>query len=177
MKRPSIVVAGFWALIVCAGAAHAQVDETPCLAIFPVELWDTSGTVAPPHGVVEAERLGRATESLARTLEAEGVGRPVDLAMFDHKIAAAEPFYKCEGCYLPIAREAGARFAVVSTIHKASSLISTLDVAIVDVASGKVLAEGVSQFRGDGAEATERSINFLVKSRLLTDSARAALAH
>ena len=174
MAGRSIFALGLCALALCAGAAQAQ-EDAPGLAVFPVELWDTSGA-PPPAGGTEAERLGRATESLARALEAASVGRPLDLALFGDKIAAAEPFYKCDGCYLPIARDAGARFAVVSTIHKASSVISTLDVAIVDVASGKVVAEGASQFRGDGPEATERSISFLVRNRLLTDAARAALA-
>ena len=156
------------------GGPQAESFAPPtALAVFPMELWDTSGAPQKPD---EKERLALATQSLVRALEANGAGTAVELGPFGEAIDKAAPLYKCDGCFLPIAKDAGARFAVVSTIHKASSLISSLDIAVVDVATGKTAAQASGQFRGDGADEIDRSISFLVKGRLLTPQARAALA-
>ncbi|WP_374305114.1 DUF3280 domain-containing protein [Methylocella sp.] len=156
------------------GGPQAESFAPPnALAVFPMELWDTSGAPQKPD---EKERLALATQSLVRALEANGAGTAVELGPFGEAIDKAAPLYKCDGCWLPIAKDAGARFAVVSTIHKASSLISSLDIAIVDVATAKTAAQASGQFRGDGPDEIDRSISFLVKGRLLTPQARAALA-
>ena len=163
------------AALVLAVAATAFAGERPApLAVFPIELWDTSGEGAKPG---QAERLQHATETLAKTLEQTGRYRIVDLAPYQKEIEETAPRYACNGCWMPIAKKAGARFAALSTIHKVSSLISSFDISITDVKSGKLAAYASGQFRGDTDEAYTRAIAFLVKDRLFSSDANSATAH
>lgn len=144
-------------------ASPGRAEDARPLAVFPVELWDTS-LEGPKPG--QAERLKLATETLAKSLAATGRYRIVDLAPYAAAIVKTEPRYNCNGCWRPIAREAGAEVAVLAAVHKVSSLISSLDISIVDVGTGKSIATASGQFRGDTDEAYRRSIAFLVKDRL-----------
>jgi len=101
--------------------ACAQASEPQATAIFPVELWDTSGEGVKPSQV---ERLKLATNKLTELLEHTGRYRSVDLSSFAARIAATEPRYNCNGCWLGIARDAGADLAVLAVVHKVSTLIS-----------------------------------------------------
>jgi hypothetical protein len=151
------------------GAPHSGPAET--LAVFPVELWDTSGEGAKPD---QAAKLQHATAILASTLEQTGRYRPVDLAPYTEAIAKTEPRYNCNGCWRPIASQAGAQFAVLATIHKVSSLISSFDIQIADVTTGKLAAYASGQFRGDDDQSYTRSIAFLVRERLFNAEAQSA---
>ncbi|HEY4985094.1 MAG TPA: DUF2380 domain-containing protein, partial [Bradyrhizobium sp.] len=103
-----IVVFAGW-----TGAAAAA----PATAIFPFEIYDTSGEAPQPD---RAERLAMATRVLAEVLEKTGRYAPVDLTPFSAEIAASGPRYECSSCFLPIARRAGAAIAVVGVFHKVS---------------------------------------------------------
>lgn len=159
-------------MIAAAVAAETKPQPQP-LAVFPIELWDTSGEGAKPD---QAEKLNHATATLARALEQTGRYAPVDLASYKDAIEKASPRYACNGCWLPIAKESGARFAVLSTIHKVSSLISSFDIAIIDVTTGKPVAYASGQFRGDDDQAYTRSIAFLVKEELFKAEPGAVVA-
>lgn len=161
--------------MIAGGKAGAQAQTKPPqpLAVFPIELWDTSGEGAKPD---QAEKLADATTILARALEQTGRYRTVDLAAYKDAIEKASPRYACNGCWRSIAKEAGATFAAISTIHKVSSLISSFDIAIDDVATGKTVAYASGQFRGDTVESYTRSIAFLVKDELFKAEAGSASA-
>lgn len=156
------------AAVLLTGAA-AAIADTPAttqpqpVAVFPIELWDTSGEGPKPD---QAEKLAHATAILASTLEQTGRYRPVDLTPYKDAVEKASPRYACNGCWIPVAKEAGAKFAVLSTIHKVSSLISSFDISIVDVETGKLVAYASGQFRGDDDQSYTRSIAFLVKEEL-----------
>jgi hypothetical protein len=132
-------------------------------AIFPFEIYDTSGE--PPRPDL-AERLAMATRVLSQALEKTGRYAPVDLEPFSAEIAATAPRYQCGDCFLPIARRAGAAYAVVPVVHKVSSLITSMDIWILDASSGAGVAHLGGQIRGDTAEAYEHGVRFLVRNRL-----------
>ena len=148
--------------LVLAGWISGAAAATPT-AIFPFEIYDTSGE-APQAD--RTERLKMATRVLSEVLAKTGRYAPVDLGPYSAEIAALAPRYRCGGCFLPIARKAGADLAVVGVVHKVSSLISAMDIWIFDVAGGKDVAHLSGQIRGDTAEAYAHGVRFLVRNRL-----------
>jgi Protein of unknown function (DUF2380) len=135
----------------------------PATAIFPFEIYDTSGE--PPRPDL-TERLAMATRVLSEALEKTGRYSLVDLGPFGADVAATAPRYRCGDCFLPVARKAGAAYAVVPVVHKVSSLISSMDIWILDASSGAGVAHLSGQIRGDTAEAYEHGVRFLVRNRL-----------
>jgi hypothetical protein len=135
----------------------------PATAIFPFEIYDTSGE--PPRPDL-AERLAMATRVLSEALEKTERYSPVDLGPFGADVAATAPRYQCGDCFLPVARKAGAAYAVVPVVHKVSSLISSMDIWIFDASNGARVAHLGGQIRGDTAEAYEHGVRFLVRNRL-----------
>jgi len=148
-----------------ASGTHAAI-AAPAMAVFPFEIYDTSGEAPQPD---RAERLAMATRVLSEALEKTGRYAPVDLGPFGAEVAATAPRYQCGDCFLPIARRAGAAYAVVSVAHKVSSLITSMDIWIFDVSSGATVAHLSGQIRGDTAEAYEHGVRFLVRNRLPDD--------
>jgi hypothetical protein len=156
MARIVAVVCGILGCTTAATAASAT-------AIFPFEIYDTSGE--PPQSD-RTERLAMATRVLSETLEKTGRYSPIDLAPYDTEIAATAPRYRCGDCFLPVARRAGAAYAVVSVVHKVSSLVSSMDIWIFDATGGASVAHLSGQIRGDTAVAYEHGVRFLVRNRL-----------
>jgi hypothetical protein len=140
----------------------------PATAIFPFEIYDTSGEAPQPD---RAERLAMATRVLSEALEKTGRYSPVDLGPFSAEVAATAPRYRCGDCFLPVARQAGAAFAVASVVHKVSSLVTSMDIWILDASSNATVAHLGGQIRGDTKEAYEHGVRFLVRNRLPDDGA------
>jgi hypothetical protein len=161
-KVAALVLMASFVAIVPRGAAGLA-SEPRATAVFPVELWDTSGEGTKPG---QAERLKLATNRLIELLEHTGRYRSVDLSRFTARIAATEPRYNCNGCWRDIARDAGAELAVLAVVHKVSTLISSVDLYVADLATGKYIAHADAQFRGDDDRAYIRAFEFLVNERL-----------
>ncbi len=138
-------------------------NEPKATAIFPVELWDTSGEGGKPG---QTERLKLTTEKLAELLEHTGRYRSLDLSAFAARVAATEPRYTCNGCWLGVARDAGADLAVLAVVHKVSTLVSSVDLYVADVKTGEYIAHADAQFRGDDDRAYLRAFEFLINERL-----------
>jgi hypothetical protein len=152
------------AFVVVGWAVAAS--AAPAAAIFPFEIYDTSGEAPQPD---LNERLAMATRVLSDALEKTGRYSAVDLGPFSSEVAASAPRYRCGDCFLPVAREAGAAVAIVPVVHKVSSLISSMDIWIIDASSGAGVAHLGGQIRGDTAEAYEHGVRFLVRNRLPDD--------
>ena len=156
------ILAGIFSVVGCTGATAA-----PATAIFPFEIYDTSGE--PPRPDL-TERLAMATRVLSEALEKTGRYSPVDLGPFSADVAATSPRYMCGDCFLPVARRAGAAYVVVPVVHKVSSLISSMDIWILDASNGANVAHLGGQIRGDTSEAYEHGVRFLVRNRLPSDA-------
>lgn len=154
-------------LALAASCLTATTREARTVAVFPVELWDTSGEGAKPG---QAERLALAKATLARLLEETGRYHAIDLAPFAARVAATEPRYACNGCWRPVAREAGAETAVLAVVHKVSTLISTVDIFVADLQTDTYIAHAQGQFRGDDDRAYVRAFEFLVTQRLFPNA-------
>jgi len=157
-----ILIAAPVVIIAFVGAAAAA----PATAVFPLEIYDTSGEPPQPD---RGERLAMATRVLSEALEKTGRFSPIDLSRFSAEVASTSPRYRCGDCFLALARQAQAAYAVVSVVHKVSSLISSIDIWILDTASGKGLAHVNGQIRGDTPEAYAHGMRFLIRDRLLDE--------
>jgi hypothetical protein len=151
------------ALLVMAATAHQSL-AAPSAAIFPFEFIDTSGE-APMAG--RGARLDMATEILVQSLAKSGLYSPVDLTTLTAKVEATSPRYDCGGCFLPVAREAGAAVAVVPIMHKISTLITSMDIWVFDAATGNTIVHATGQIRGDTDEAYAHGVRFLVRNRII----------
>jgi hypothetical protein len=151
------------ALLVFVAWTTADATAAPATAVFPLEIYDTSGE--PPQAD-RAERLASATRVLSEALEKTGRFSPVDLGPFSAEVAATAPRYRCGDCFLAVARQAKAAYAVVSVVHKVSSLISSIDIWVLNTANGAGVAHINGQIRGDTPEAYEHGMRFLIRDRL-----------
>jgi hypothetical protein len=149
--------------IIFSVAGSAAATAAPAAAIFPFEIYDTSGE--PPRPDL-TERLAMATRVLSEVLEKTGRYSPIDLGPFSTDIAATAPRYLCGDCFLPVARRAGAAYAVVPVVHKVSTLVTSMDIWIIDASNGAGVAHLGGQIRGDTPEAYEHGVRFLVRNRL-----------
>jgi hypothetical protein len=156
------ILAGILCVVGCTGASAA-----PATAVFPFEIYDTSGE--PPRPDL-TERLAMATRVLSEALEKTGRYSPIDLGPFSADVAATSPRYLCGDCFLPVARRAAAAYAVVPVVHKVSSLITSMDIWIIDASNGAGVAHLGGQIRGDTSEAYEHGVRFLVRNRLPSDA-------
>ena len=146
------------------GVTARRALAAPTAAIFPFEIIDTSGE-QPMAG--RGARLDMATEILVQSLAKSGLYSPVDLTPLATKVEATSPRYNCGGCFLPVAREAGAAVAVVPIAHKVSTLITSMDIWIFDSATGNTIVHASGQIRGDTDEAYAHGVRFLVRNRIV----------
>jgi hypothetical protein len=149
--------------LVVAACTLATAAAAPATAVFPFEIYDTSGEPPQPD---RNERLAMATRVLSEALEKTGRFSPIDLSPFSAEVAATSPRYRCGDCFVAVARQAKAAYAVAAVVHKVSSLISSIDIWILDADSGKGLAHLNGQIRGDTSEAYEHGVRFLIRNRL-----------
>jgi hypothetical protein len=156
-------------LIVAAAANGAAAGQSA--AIFPFEIFDTSGE--PPTPGREA-RLEMATSVLSEALTKSGLFSPVDLSALTAKIKATSPRYSCGDCFLPVAREAHAEVAVVPFVHKVSTLITSMDIWVFDAATGATIVHANGQIRGDTDEAYAHGVRFLVRNRIVDTASASA---
>jgi Protein of unknown function (DUF2380) len=147
--------------------AAARAEAGRPLAVFPVELADTSGEAAKPG---RAGQVAATTGELADLLEGSGRYREVDLSPLRDDLAAAGPLHRCGGCWIDMARRAGAEVAAVAVVHKVSTLVSSMYVWLVDVAARRVVRSGAVSLRGDTDEAWRRAAGYLARNVLLNES-------
>ncbi|MGI8570041.1 MAG: DUF2380 domain-containing protein, partial [Methylocella sp.] len=98
--------------------------------------------------------------------EHTGRYRSVDFSPSTAGIAATKPRDNCNGCWRSVARDAGAELAVLAVVHKVSTLVSSVDLYVADLATGAYIAHANAQFRGDDDRAYVRAFEFLVNERL-----------
>jgi hypothetical protein len=157
-----------------AAAESADAGPSPAIAVFPIEIADTSGE--PPNPGWPA-RVTVVTDQLAQLLVASGKYRAVDLAPVRDRLAAAGPVHRCGGCWRDLAREVGAEAVAITVVHKMSTLISSMHVWLLDVATQRTIRRGAVSLRGDTEEAWRRSVGFLLRRGILDeDAARPTLS-
>ena len=154
------------ALILLAAIWSPPVFATQPLAVFDVEIYDTSGEGA--HADL-SERLARISGELREGLSASPKYDLVDLTPAADRIDALGHIYGCNGCEASIAREFGATTYVTTLIHKVSTLILSIRIRVHDAETGDVIEVATADIRGDNDRAWSHGIGWLLRNRILAD--------
>ena len=150
-----------------AGAAAGARAAASRAVLFPVEYDDSSMEAPTP---AELARVTATGAQLRDLLAKSGHYTFVDAA----PVAAAanqRELYTCHGCEAALARQVGAQVSVVAWVQKVSDLILNINAVIRDADSGKVIAAGSVDIRGNTDESWSRGTSYLVKNRLLPAAA------
>jgi hypothetical protein len=151
-------------VLVAMGASGGAAIAGPSAAIFPFEIFDTSGE---PQPAGRDARLEMATGVLTEVVTKSGLFTPVDLTPLAAEVKSTSPRYDCGDCFLPVARKAGARVAIVPFVHKVSTLITSMDIWIFDCSTGATIVHANGQIRGDTDEAYRHGVRFLFRNRIV----------
>jgi hypothetical protein len=137
------------------------------VAVFDFELIDTSleGAI---RGVRpdEQERLARLSNQLRQLLRDWGQFSLVDITPIAHE-AHASNLQACGGCDMRLAQRIGAELAITGTVQKVSNLILNMNIYVRDASSGTTIAAMTADMRGNTDESWSRTLNWLVRNRLL----------
>lgn len=149
--------------------AVAAAEREP-IAVLGFELVDTS-LQGELQGTSRAEldRLHLITAIVRERLGASGRYRVVDTAPAAERIARAGHLRTCNGCELEIAAALGAEAVLVGWVQKVSNLILNINAVVRDVATGRLLAGGSVDIRGNTDESWSRGIEHLLEHQILAD--------
>jgi len=164
MATRSRVLLGLLALLAQAGCAWAAPRT---LAVFDFELIDTSleGATNGPRAD-EAARLASTSDRLRRRLTESGEFALVDMAAIAAE-AHGSNLQACGGCDAALARRAGAELAITGTVQKVSNLILNMSIYIREADTGHRIAAMTADMRGNTDESWSRTLDWLVRNRLL----------
>jgi hypothetical protein len=153
-----------------AAAGPCLAAAPPRLAVFPIELYDTSleGEARGANPADQA-RLAMVERELRQSLEASPRFAVVDTAPAAAKIERAGRLRSCRGCEVPIAAELGADLALTGWVQKVSNLILNINLAIRDVATRELVFAGGVDIRGNTDESWRHGIRYLLENRLLKE--------
>ena len=158
---------GWLVAILLAATLSAPADANPPkLAVFDLELIDTSveGDAKSPKAV--QDRLVRAGDQLRRELAQSGKFEIVDIAPVN--VAAHDSnLQACGGCDVKFAQQLGADLALTGVVRKISNLFVNISLFVRDVPSGRLVSAMNADLRGDTDESWSRATSYLVRDRLL----------
>jgi Protein of unknown function (DUF2380) len=149
-------------MFVNCGPSNAQP-----VAVFNFELIDTSleGAVRGARAD-EQERLARMSDQLRRLLRDSCRFSLVDLTPIASEMQASN-LQACSGCDMRLARQLGAELAITGTVQKVSNLILNMNIYVRDASTGTTIAGMSADMRGNTDESWSRTLNWLVRNRLL----------
>ncbi len=164
---PAMLIASMTAFAGVAGAGQK-------LAIFPIDMSFPqseedyfSGTKGPSPD--EQRRLDMVQAELKKLLGADGRYDIVDTAALTEKLTAARPFHTCNGCEVDLGSEAKADLVMTGLVDKISETHLSLNVAIIDVAQGKLVSNNSVLIQGNTDESWMHGVRWLSKNRLLAE--------
>jgi len=165
-----LAVLSLLALLTAAPAAAATGAAPVKVAVFDLELYDTS---------LEGELRGKDPAETARLEELtallrEAVARrddmvAVDVAPLRERLARMPALYSCSGCEAKLAGELGAERSVSGFVYKISTLILYITVSVRDTATGKLLEEGSVSIRGNTDESWRHGLQSLLARQIFKD--------
>jgi hypothetical protein len=159
---------------VLLATTSSRAADIPTLLVLPLEMADTSGET-PSRAKELEDRLTTLTLTLSRELGAHGlysVIDPTSIGTEIDKARATEALDRCNGCERDLARLVHADRVLIGAVDKVSTLIGSLRLSIVDVATGQSTFSRAVGFRGDTDEAWQRAARFFVRDLEATAAER-----
>ena len=156
-----VVLAGVLAGLFCGEAVAERA------AVFDFELIDTS-LEGEARGVRadEQARIIQVSEQLRQRLAESGRFTVVDIAPIA-SAAKAQNLQSCGGCDVDLAKRVGADLAITGAVQKVSNLILNMTIYVRDASSGTTIAVMNADMRGNTDESWSRTLDWLVRNRLL----------
>ncbi|HQT61446.1 MULTISPECIES: DUF2380 domain-containing protein [unclassified Acidiphilium] len=135
-----------------AGSAHAA-TQRPTVFVAPFDLFDTAADQRPAI-VADQQRwlrhaAARIRADLDRAGRAKAVGTGETLARMKRIDADYDHPSTCTSCLVAAARQAGAGFLFVGTLHRVSDLIVYMKAYLLDVRSGRELMARTFEVKSD----------------------------
>jgi hypothetical protein len=149
------------------GSAPTRAAEPPRLAVFDLEMIDTSlpGEVNGPRAD-EHDRLLRVGDQLRKELGESGKFQIVDIAPVN-AAAHQSNLQACGGCDVKLAKQLDADLEMTGVVQKVSNLILNINVYLRDVRTGRLLTVASADMRGNTDESWLRTTRYLIRERLL----------
>ena len=140
--------------------------DPPKVAVFDLELLDTSLQGEVSGQKAEQERLTRAGDQLRKALVESGKFVVLDIAPVN-AAAHGRNLQACGGCDIQFAQQIGADLSITGVVQKVSSLILNMNLYLRDVHTGRIVTFMTVDLRGNTDESWSRAMSFLVRNRLL----------
>jgi hypothetical protein len=153
------------AACVLLGTLSVQAAEKPTLLILPFDMVDTSGET-PSRAQEHEDRLHALASYLSETLNEEGAYTLVDPTPIHAEIDRmrnSQALSECHGCERDLARLVHSDRVLFGEINKVSTLIGSLHLSIINVATGELVFSRVLSFRGDTDKAWQHAARFFVR--------------
>ena len=157
MTRPLIVALG---LLLLAMRAEAL---PPKIMVFDFHLDNTS---PEPTSDAETARIARISDELRALLRKSGEYDVIDEKPAETRLSDVLWIGHCNGCELPVARQAGARLVAYCWVQKVSDLILNLNIVIEDAKTGKHIAGGSVDIRGNTNETWDRGVRYMLEEHV-----------
>jgi hypothetical protein len=154
-------------LLILTGSAPLRAAEPPRLAVFDLEMIDNSldgqmyGTRTD-----ERDRLSRTGDQLRKELGESGKFQILDISPVN-AAAHQNNLQACGGCDVKLAQQLGADLEMTGTVQKVSNLILNINLYMRDVRTGRLVAAGSADMRGNTDESWSRATRYLIRERLL----------
>ena len=136
-------------------------------AVFPFDIRDVGqeGELIPQINPEDMRRLKLVADELKTLMQKDGRYEIVDLTSKSKEIEAAAPFQKCDGCEVPIAKEAGADVAVTGYVDKWSDALLSLQLVERDTKTGELKKTMQAQINGNSDDLWLHGVRYLWKNR------------
>lgn len=166
MEMTRSFLLGAAALVILASSGSIGIAAQRA-AIFPFAIRDIGqeGEVVPQFQPEDLRRLKLVADELKSLMEKSGKYTVVDLSPLAEKVEAAAPFNKCDGCEVPIAKEANADIAITGNAEKLSDALISLQLFARDAETGKLTKSMSAEIRGNTDELWLHGIRWLWRNR------------
>ena len=166
LRQPSCKSMAIGIVASCLLAAiSAQAADKPTLLILPLDMVDTSGEI-PSHAQEHEDRLLALAQYLSKALGEDGdyaIVDPTPIRASIDKARATQLLAECNGCERDLAKLVHADRVLIGGIDKVSTLIGSLRLSIINVATGEHVFTRVLSFRGDTDDAWQHAARFFVR--------------
>jgi hypothetical protein len=156
-----------FALLMLTGSSPLRAAEPPRLAVFDLEMIDTS-LEDPTRGLRadDRDRLQRTGDQLRKELGESGKFQILDISPVN-AAAHQSNLQACGGCDVKLAQQLDADLEITGVVQKISNLILNIRLYLRDAHTGRLLAAVNAEMRGNTDESWSRATRYLVRERLL----------
>jgi hypothetical protein len=148
-------------LLLAHGAQAAPAVQS--IAVFDFSLDNTSPAESTKAELARTQRL---SGTFAAALQKSGLYHPVDMSRAAAMLHGQDA-RGCNGCERSIAQQLGASLAAYGWVQKVSNLILNINVVIEDVRTGRTVAGGSVDIRGNTDDSWDHGIRYLLEEHVL----------